>query len=406
MATLYAVIYASALADPTVAQVKAGQQNGGSAATWSGSTTAPTGSGTFDWPSLATGLTAATSYKVAFVWSDGTNDSTVAVSAAFKSATAGDIAETPSATDSLSGAVTAPRSIAETPTATDSLSGAAALPGSISETPTATDSLSATRVGAGSITETPSATDSLSSAAVFVGAISETPTLTDAIDGTLNGSTFTGSISETPTLTDSLSGTRVGDGTLAESPALTDSLTAAGSQSVTIGESLSLVDDLSAAGGASTISAVGSYGKDGGPRLAVRVNGKLHIGTRAQVMRLIDEMAQADARASAAQPQAPTREQSIKRQAQRVATKAIESVKVQAEPTATTASAPAPALVAAAPSRDELVAQYVRAYALQMIEAQRQAKAAADRAIADAMRREAEIEADDMDAINRVLQLL
>lgn len=83
MATLYAVIYASGLADPTVAQVKAGQQTGGSAATWSGSTTAPTSSGTFDWPTAASGLTANTSYKVAFVWSDGTNDTAVSVSTAF-----------------------------------------------------------------------------------------------------------------------------------------------------------------------------------------------------------------------------------------------------------------------------------------------------------------------------------
>jgi hypothetical protein len=79
-AQLYAVIYPSALSAPSAAQVKAGQNSGGGAAVWSGTTASPTSTGTFDWPSTATGLTSGTSYRVAFVWSNGTFDSNVAVS--------------------------------------------------------------------------------------------------------------------------------------------------------------------------------------------------------------------------------------------------------------------------------------------------------------------------------------
>lgn len=79
-AALYAVIYASALAAPSAAQIKAGQNVNSAAAVWAGSVAAPTSSATFDWPSVATGLSPGTSYRVAFVWSDGVTDSNVAVS--------------------------------------------------------------------------------------------------------------------------------------------------------------------------------------------------------------------------------------------------------------------------------------------------------------------------------------
>lgn len=75
MATLYYVIGpSSGWSTPSVAEVKAGQLAGGGAATASGSTTAPTTTGTFDWPTLASGLSASTAYKIAFVWSDGATD--------------------------------------------------------------------------------------------------------------------------------------------------------------------------------------------------------------------------------------------------------------------------------------------------------------------------------------------
>jgi hypothetical protein len=81
--TLYYVIGpSSGWSDPSVAEIKAGQLAGGGAATAAGDEDAPTGSTTYDF-APATGLTAGTAYRVAFVWSDGTNDSNVAVSSPF-----------------------------------------------------------------------------------------------------------------------------------------------------------------------------------------------------------------------------------------------------------------------------------------------------------------------------------
>jgi hypothetical protein len=76
---LYAVIgLASGWTDPSAAAVVSG-----SGFAWSGNVVSPTSSQTFDWPTAATGLTAGTSYRLAVVWNDGTNSSTVAVSAPF-----------------------------------------------------------------------------------------------------------------------------------------------------------------------------------------------------------------------------------------------------------------------------------------------------------------------------------
>jgi hypothetical protein len=85
----YVIGPSSGWSDPTEAEIKAGQLSGGGAATASGNEAAPTTSQTFDFTSDATGLTGGTSYKIAFVWSDGTNDSNVAVSDAFVDGGAG-----------------------------------------------------------------------------------------------------------------------------------------------------------------------------------------------------------------------------------------------------------------------------------------------------------------------------
>lgn len=86
MATLYYVVYPAAASAPSAAQVKAGQQQSGAAATASGSETARTTTGEQIFASAAAGLSPGTSYRVAFVWSDGSNDSTVAVSDAWTTA--------------------------------------------------------------------------------------------------------------------------------------------------------------------------------------------------------------------------------------------------------------------------------------------------------------------------------
>ena len=83
MATLYYVIYTSEKADPSAAQIKTGQDALGGAATAAGNEVARTTTGVEYFTTPASGLTAGTSYKVAFVWSDGTSDSAVSVSAAW-----------------------------------------------------------------------------------------------------------------------------------------------------------------------------------------------------------------------------------------------------------------------------------------------------------------------------------
>lgn len=89
---LYAVIAPDAgWVNPSALQVLQGLNGSGAAATWAGSAEAPTSSITFDWPSLATGLTAGTSYRVAVVWSSGAAQSNVAVSGAFTTTAGGSV---------------------------------------------------------------------------------------------------------------------------------------------------------------------------------------------------------------------------------------------------------------------------------------------------------------------------
>lgn len=84
MATIYYVIYPSALGDPSAVQVSTGKDATGAAAVAAGSETARTTTGQQVFSSPATGLTNNTSYKAAYVWSDGTSYSNVAVSQAWR----------------------------------------------------------------------------------------------------------------------------------------------------------------------------------------------------------------------------------------------------------------------------------------------------------------------------------
>lgn len=66
---------------PSPAEIKAGQISGGRASTASGYETSPTiTTDPFDFTTSASGLTPGVVYRIAFVWSDGTNDSNVVVS--------------------------------------------------------------------------------------------------------------------------------------------------------------------------------------------------------------------------------------------------------------------------------------------------------------------------------------
>jgi hypothetical protein len=80
----YVIGPSSGWTDPDATEIKAGQLDGGGAATASGNETAPTSTDEpFTFASAATGLTAGVSYKTATVWSDGTNNSNVSVSSAW-----------------------------------------------------------------------------------------------------------------------------------------------------------------------------------------------------------------------------------------------------------------------------------------------------------------------------------
>jgi len=88
---LFYVVYPSAKAAPSAAQVKAGQDVDGSSAVASGSEWPPPSTGEYVFSANATGLTAGTSYRVAFVWSRNSVDSNVAVSDAWETDAAGSI---------------------------------------------------------------------------------------------------------------------------------------------------------------------------------------------------------------------------------------------------------------------------------------------------------------------------
>ena len=85
--TYYVVGPSSGWSDPTATEIKAGQLSGGGAATASGSEASLGSSGTHTFASPASGLSANTLYKTAYVVSDGTTNSSVAVSAAWQSVT-------------------------------------------------------------------------------------------------------------------------------------------------------------------------------------------------------------------------------------------------------------------------------------------------------------------------------
>jgi len=127
MATLYYVVYPSAGGTPTAAQVKAAWVG---TAVASGSETSPTvTTAPFTFAADATGLTPATSYKLAVVWSDGATDSNVAESAAF--VTSFDIAASAIA---VSGAISAAGNVgvgANLSASAAALSGAVSLAGDL-----------------------------------------------------------------------------------------------------------------------------------------------------------------------------------------------------------------------------------------------------------------------------------
>lgn len=190
--TLYYVIYPSAQAAPSAAQVKLGQDVTSSPATASGNETSPGTSQTFTFTSPATGLTASTSYRVAIVWTDGTNDSNVSVSDAWSTladTVTGTLAATESGSDTaaftasliVSGAL----SVSETGSDTAALTGTVRVSGTLASTEAGADtaSLIGTVLVSGSLAATETGNDTAffngSSVIIATGSLAATETGSD-----------------------------------------------------------------------------------------------------------------------------------------------------------------------------------------------------------------------------------
>lgn len=82
---VYAVLYLDGLPAPSAQQIKEGKNSTGSLGIWAGSISSPSEAGTFDWPSIISGLSLneGEALRYALVWSDGENDSDVSESPSF-----------------------------------------------------------------------------------------------------------------------------------------------------------------------------------------------------------------------------------------------------------------------------------------------------------------------------------
>ena len=261
---LYAVIYPSALSAPSAAQVKSGQDSGSAAATWAGSTAAPTASGVFDWPSAATGLAGGTSYRVAIVWSNGTSDSNVAVSDAFSTQAGGttdvSLSDSGAGTDTVSTTGTTARTDSGAGTDTVSTTGSTAL----SDLGAGTDSVSTSR--AASLSDSGTGTDAVSTTGT--ASISDSGTGTDAISVDTGSTPI--SVSDSGTGTDTVSAvvslsaddSGAGTDTVAAAVALSASDNGTGTDdiSVSVGDTPVSLSDSGA--GTDTVSAAVDLGAE------------------------------------------------------------------------------------------------------------------------------------------------
>ena len=144
------------------------------------------------------------------------------------------------------------------------------------------------------------------------------------------------------------------------------------------------------------------------PRVAARIAGRLYVGEYAEMARLIASMAEQDAAQAAADSPAPVAHTT--KEAKRVARKAAAKFSALMQITDVVIPGVDIHIDPAPIAQRDLRAEYLRAYATALIReqeaAQIQAQAVMERALAEAARMEAEREADDLDAINRALELI
>lgn len=378
MATLYAVIYSSSLAQPTAAQIKAGQDANGSAATWAGSVTSPTTTQVFDWPSIATGLTSSTSYKVSFVWS-GATDSSVVTSAAFTTAAA------------LAGSITGAA------TTSAALSTAIQLAASINAAGTTSASITTSIKLAAAVSAAGTASAGLSTAIQLAAAVSAAGTTSGAISTQITlaasasaAATVSGALTAPVSLAGSASCSATTSGEISTGIALA----AAATCTATVSGSLD-------GGAADAVPVpVGGYGPvKRGARVAARINGKLLVGPYERITALIEDEARAQASKAVVEADAP---KDVEEQVEQATAFARRQIVVEGRPS----RKPTPDTSITAQALQDA---YIRAYAAELIVARQRAAdwiaaEIAARAIEDARRRAAE--EDDMEAIEAMLMLI
>lgn len=184
---VFFVIYASAGSAPSAAQVKAGQDATSSAAVAHGHEVARTTTGEQVFADAATGLTAGTSYRVAFVWSDWTDDSNVAVSDAWSTTAAAideSASDTAAATETITAALVIALSAADAADATETVAGALVVTESASDTAAAADQASTEVTASVAATAAAQAADAATGSVVVEISVSDAGSVSDAVAST------------------------------------------------------------------------------------------------------------------------------------------------------------------------------------------------------------------------------
>lgn len=251
MSTLYYVLYGFALGAPTAAQIKAGQNTNGVAAVASGNATGITTTQSPYTFGAATGLTGSTSYRVSFVWSDGTNDSNVVTSDAFT--TSADIQSGAGSSAGTSTAAATGEAVAAAAGASGASATASAAGASIAAT-AGSAAGSSTVAASGAVTAAAAGSASASATVSGVGqAVAQ-----DSGAGASNGtSTASGAGASTATASGSVAGSATA-GAVGSSIAAGAGSASGTSTASAIGDALAAGSATGSASGTSTASAAGA----------------------------------------------------------------------------------------------------------------------------------------------------
>jgi len=283
MATLYYVIYPAAHGVPTAAQVLAGQGPTGAAATASGTETANSSAGEQVFATPASGLSGSTAYRIAFVWTDGTNTSEVATSDAWwTGASAGssineDVTDTGSLTEALADQVIVSDDITDSGNLTESLSDQAivadditdsgnltdtvsdsvgAVDEDVTDTGSLADTVSDTIIASEDVTDTGNLTESLADQVIVSDDITDSGNLTDTVSDTV-GQYFE-DVTDSGTLTDAVVDTLSASEDVTDTGDLTDTVADAQTvHNVDVVDTGNLTDTVDVTGGEEVVTTKG-----------------------------------------------------------------------------------------------------------------------------------------------------